>query len=127
MAWNFIKKLAGAKKASEKTPADNKPVSEKTDEKLAKEIEAISPKIFEQAKLPEQRALVIKMYRQLLASGIDVNDNKAVKKWFMKHPELMSGGDIIEVKTVHREQPKIGRNDLCPCGSGKKYKKCCGK
>jgi hypothetical protein len=29
-------------------------------------------------------------------------------------------------KTVIRE-PKIGRNDLCPCGSGKKYKKCCGK
>ncbi len=26
-----------------------------------------------------------------------------------------------------REQPKIGRNDPCPCGSGKKYKKCCGK
>lgn len=24
-----------------------------------------------------------------------------------------------------RVQPKIGRNDLCPCGSGKKYKKCC--
>ena len=22
---------------------------------------------------------------------------------------------------------KVGRNDLCPCGSGKKYKKCCGK
>jgi len=29
--------------------------------------------------------------------------------------------------TVHREAPKIGRNDPCPCGSGKKYKKCCGK
>ena len=28
---------------------------------------------------------------------------------------------------VHRAAPKIGRNDLCPCGSGKKYKKCCGK
>lgn len=27
----------------------------------------------------------------------------------------------------HREQPKIGRNDPCPCGSGKKYKKCCGQ
>lgn len=25
-----------------------------------------------------------------------------------------------------RETPKVGRNDLCPCGSGKKYKKCCG-
>lgn len=28
--------------------------------------------------------------------------------------------------TVVREQPKVGRNDACPCGSGKKYKKCCG-
>ena len=26
-----------------------------------------------------------------------------------------------------REYPKIGRNDPCPCGSGKKYKECCGK
>ena len=30
-------------------------------------------------------------------------------------------------KTVRNEGPKIGRNDLCPCGSGKKYKNCCGK
>jgi preprotein translocase subunit SecA len=27
---------------------------------------------------------------------------------------------------VHRDTPKVGRNDPCPCGSGKKYKKCCG-
>ena len=27
---------------------------------------------------------------------------------------------------VRREQPKVGRNDPCPCGSGKKFKKCCG-
>jgi preprotein translocase subunit SecA len=26
-----------------------------------------------------------------------------------------------------RKTPKVGRNDPCPCGSGKKYKKCCGK
>ena len=30
-------------------------------------------------------------------------------------------------KTVRNEGPKIGRNDPCPCGSGKKYKNCCGK
>ncbi|MFP4467006.1 MAG: preprotein translocase subunit SecA [Candidatus Goldiibacteriota bacterium] len=29
--------------------------------------------------------------------------------------------------TYRRDQPKVGRNELCPCGSGKKYKKCCGK
>ncbi len=30
-------------------------------------------------------------------------------------------------KTVRNEEPKVGRNDPCPCGSGKKYKNCCGK
>ncbi|MFC1548372.1 preprotein translocase subunit SecA [Candidatus Omnitrophota bacterium] len=30
-------------------------------------------------------------------------------------------------ETYKRETPKVGRNDPCPCGSGKKYKKCCGK
>ncbi len=29
--------------------------------------------------------------------------------------------------TVVKEEPKVGRNDPCPCGSGKKYKQCCGK
>ena len=28
--------------------------------------------------------------------------------------------------TVRRKEKKVGRNDPCPCGSGKKYKKCCG-
>jgi preprotein translocase subunit SecA len=36
------------------------------------------------------------------------------------------GGDDAEVKTVRHEGPKVGRNDPCPCGSGKKYKKCHG-
>lgn len=30
-------------------------------------------------------------------------------------------------ETVRRDQPKVGRNDPCPCGSGKKYKNCCGR
>ncbi|WP_255875329.1 SEC-C metal-binding domain-containing protein [Microbulbifer elongatus] len=28
---------------------------------------------------------------------------------------------------VTRSTPKVGRNDPCPCGNGKKFKKCCGK
>ncbi|MGH7737678.1 MAG: preprotein translocase subunit SecA [Candidatus Tyrphobacter sp.] len=35
-------------------------------------------------------------------------------------------GDEEPAKPTHRDQPKVGRNDLCPCGSGKKYKKCHG-
>jgi SEC-C motif-containing protein len=37
-----------------------------------------------------------------------------------------ASGKLI-IKTVVRSSPKIGRNDPCPCGSGKKYKHCCGK
>jgi preprotein translocase subunit SecA len=36
-----------------------------------------------------------------------------------------TGGDDV-VKQVRRDEPKVGRNDPCPCGSGKKYKKCHG-
>ena len=35
-------------------------------------------------------------------------------------------GKDLDQETIVREEPKIGRNDPCPCGSGKKYKKCCG-
>jgi len=36
------------------------------------------------------------------------------------------GGDDAAIKQVRREEPKVGRNEPCPCGSGKKYKKCHG-
>ncbi len=38
-----------------------------------------------------------------------------------------SGPAPEKTATVTREAPKVGRNEDCPCGSGKKYKKCCGK
>ena len=38
-----------------------------------------------------------------------------------------SDGELVGETPIVREQPKVGRNDLCPCGSGKKYKKCCGR
>jgi preprotein translocase subunit SecA len=39
---------------------------------------------------------------------------------------LSRGEDVPPSQTVKREGQKVGRNDPCPCGSGKKYKKCCG-
>lgn len=41
--------------------------------------------------------------------------------------EYEEDGYYEQVKTVVRTSPKVGRNDACPCGSGKKYKKCCLK
>ena len=47
---------------------------------------------------------------------------------FLKHEGVwyFTDGEAVPPTTVVRETPKIGRNDPCPCGSGKKYKKCCG-
>lgn len=36
-------------------------------------------------------------------------------------------GQMPRPVTQRHEKPKVGRNDPCPCGSGKKYKKCCGR
>jgi hypothetical protein len=43
--------------------------------------------------------------------------------------DMLDGGRLFpeKVVTFRREDPKVGRNDPCPCGSGKKFKKCCGK
>jgi preprotein translocase subunit SecA len=45
----------------------------------------------------------------------------------MPSPEPSDAPEIPQVAVpVTREAPKVGRNDPCPCGSGKKFKKCCG-
>ncbi len=43
-----------------------------------------------------------------------------------KKLHLSHGDEGARPSTIRRKEKKIGRNDPCPCGSGKKYKKCCG-
>ena len=62
---------------------------------------------------PDKREQVI----ALIAAGL-----MNAYEYFRKEREA----DSVHVPEPHRSTPKIGRNDPCPCGSGKKYKKCCG-
>lgn len=50
-----------------------------------------------------------------------VVEKKQVAKSAAVEPESMGGGN-----TPVKKKSKVGRNDPCPCGSGKKYKRCCG-
>lgn len=51
-----------------------------------------------------------------------------IKQNFTAKPMQGNANDGKEkVKTTIKNDKKIGRNDLCPCGSGRKYKQCCGK
>jgi len=38
-----------------------------------------------------------------------------------------ASGNVVDAGPIKREGDKVGRNAACPCGSGKKYKRCCGK
>ena len=67
------------------------------------------------------------------AGGYGVSENLAATAGVEKGSEIHTEAeqhpqeaDAAKVKTIVREVPKVGRNDPCPCGSGKKYKKCCG-
>jgi SEC-C motif-containing protein len=54
------------------------------------------------------------------------DDHHEVAKFVKKDGSwLYTEGDIVP-ETITRAEPKVGRNDPCPCGSGKKYKKCHG-
>jgi preprotein translocase subunit SecA len=52
--------------------------------------------------------------------------SKQVRKFQMKTGIFDDDPDPEYSVPVRRDQPKVGRNDPCPCGSGKKYKRCCG-
>ena len=62
---------------------------------------------------------------------VDATDPVAVlaaaQRRAAKGRQAKPGEPEARVEPVRRERPKVGRNDPCPCGSGKKYKKCHGK
>ena len=48
------------------------------------------------------------------------------KRRELEQARMAGSGDHQQVQQIVRNAAKVGRNDPCPCGSGKKYKKCCG-
>ncbi|MGL1835188.1 UPF0149 family protein, partial [Rhodocyclaceae bacterium SMB388] len=61
--------------------------------------------------------------REELAKHIQASVASIYRFWF---PYRQAIYELQQARTVSRGHPKIGRNDPCPCGSGKKFKKCCG-
>ena len=57
---------------------------------------------------------------------IETGDREFLPKQEPKVIRLESGSESHTVSTSDVDSEKVGRNDPCPCGSGKKYKKCCG-
>jgi preprotein translocase subunit SecA len=64
------------------------------------------------------------LYRIQIAEPEKIDDYRQPKQ---QQLAFSGGGESQQKKPAKRSAKKIGRNAPCPCGSGKKYKKCCGK
>jgi hypothetical protein len=84
---------------------------------------------------PEYWGMAKRFTMQAKADGVDVGNQAALQKYIAEYNRRlykMNLSDQLEARDfkppipIVERSPKIGRNDPCPCGSGKKYKKCCG-
>jgi len=64
------------------------------------------------------------LYRIQIAEPEKIDDFRQPKQ---QQLAFSGGGEPVQKKPAKRSAKKIGRNAPCPCGSGKKYKKCCGQ
>ena len=67
------------------------------------------------------------MHSQAQSMGDQVRGNAMAREAQIRAGRTMAGASTGQSVTVVRNGPKIGRNDPCPCGSGKKYKNCHGR
>lgn len=129
--WNPFKKKSAPTEGTAGNPAAQASAKESIEQRIEREIDALPGMIKSKLKDPQVKQRFIDIAKRMEKDGVDFKSIRQMKKWMKEHEaELKAeqlGGPVQKVETVVHEGPKIGRNDPCPCGSGKKYKKCCGK
>jgi len=133
MFWNIFKKKEKTEPvaAPEQTaPAKTeKPKKEETlEERIERELLSLPGPMRQQMANPAVKARFIEIAKRMEKDGVDFKNAKAMKKWIKEHEaELKQETAGPKIETVRKtDEERIGRNAPCPCGSGKKYKKCCG-
>ncbi len=77
---------------------------------------------------PEEREILVRAIGAAAPAIYDYFWEARQKGWALSEDdEVPWPGSLSAQIPYRRETPKVGRNDPCPCGSGKKYKRCCGK
>ena len=137
--WNpFKRKTAPAPQPATPAVASTAPVQpaktpdkkESIEERIEREIQSLPGMIKNKLKDPQIKQRFIDIAKRMEKDGVDFKSIRQMKKWMKEHEAELKAEQatgVPKVETVVREGPRIGRNDPCPCGSGKKYKKCCGK
>ena len=141
MTWNPLdllrRKLGGAPAADAKPPAVPAGIAEAAAKggelPDMKELEkkGLLGQFFRRWKDPAFLRQLKAVTARMQKDGVDLKDKPAVQAWLKTHQSELESGSVSAQpeppKPFVRSGPELGRNDPCKCGSGKKYKKCCGK
>jgi len=75
---------------------------------------------------PSDSEGVVEFVASYVMDGLK-DEHKETARFIKKDGSWLYDSGEVKTATVVRATPKVGRNEPCPCGSGKKYKQCCGK
>ncbi|MBU0926553.1 MAG: YchJ family protein [Spirochaetes bacterium] len=75
---------------------------------------------------PSDAEGVVEFVASYVMDGLK-DEHKETARFVKKDGTWLYDSGDVKTATVVRATPKVGRNEPCPCGSGKKYKQCCGK
>jgi len=75
---------------------------------------------------PNDTEGVVEFVAEYVIDGLK-DEHKETARFVKKDGDWLYDSGEVKTATVVRATPKVGRNEPCPCGSGKKYKQCCGK
>lgn len=94
---------------------------------LIKAVKDSEEEMLKNAKNPEYFGMAKSLVMQMKKDGVDFEDKEAVDRWIFNYNQRqrVEPEEPQETTPFSKAGPDVGRNDPCPCGSGKKYKKCC--
>jgi uncharacterized protein YecA (UPF0149 family) len=88
-------------------------------------VKKIDRQIVKNASNPEYWRMAKSLTVAAKEAGFDITNKEEMKEFIDLYNREPHAKPKRNNKTITK--PKVGRNDPCPCGSGKKYKKCCGR
>ena len=119
-AWDYLEKTAWQSE-------DEEPVTAEMLKERSEGIDWLGLSILQSGRDEEEGCDYVDYIAAYVVDGVarEIGEHAYFKT--VEDKLYYTGGVPLVREPVRREAPKVGRNDPCPCGSGKKYKKCCGK
>jgi preprotein translocase subunit SecA len=95
--------------------------------KLIEALKEAAPIMVEEATDSSNWGFAKQFVMTAMNEGVDIEDKQAMDKFTQQYNARITSSQTVPAPQIANSMPKVGRNEPCPCGSGKKFKKCCIK